>query len=222
MKIDAWFADLDTFTVSDNSEMLSPLEQKRVADSRCNRRRHELSASFIMRRSILSERLGVAPESLEFSDPDRPLFVRNNRGYKLSFSRQGRFGLLAMTRLESSRPIGVDLVLEHSQTESGPWTKDLLEKVAAPTEPITLDTLPRFWASKEAVAKAAGCGLRLDPRRISCNWPADSSLLSRGESRLLGGRHEGWSLASLALGPLLAVVACSRRSGAPDITLHTL
>lgn len=113
-----------------------------------------------------------------------PFVVRDGRKPRLvagwggdvrfNVSRAGRFMLLAVTR---GREVGIDV----EELGRDRWLS-LPGQVLTPAERDAVEALPahargdaflRLWVRKEAVLKAAGTGLAVDPSMVSVGGPAD-------------------------------------------------
>ena len=163
MKLIAWFLDLDKFPVSDNFSGFSESERRRLMQSPAGIPRRRLAASFVMRRNVLSAFYGVSDNALVTLSDKSELSVGFNPVIKLPFSRQAGLAVLVVAQRQSIRPIGVDLVaVADLDTQAA---TELVETIQAPGEQISPSDAHQHCAAKEAVVKAAGCGLWLHPRR---------------------------------------------------------
>ncbi|WP_430869116.1 4'-phosphopantetheinyl transferase family protein [Demequina aurantiaca] len=114
----------------------------------------------------------------------------------VSIARGRDAAIAAVAIADDSHEIGVDL-----ESSSQPLSPGFADVVLGAGEralhPMTSDSLLRTWVRKEAVLKAAGTGLRLDPRRVTLEG-----------LNVTGGPAGPWSLVDLDLAPdLVAAVA---------------
>ena len=129
-------------------------------------------------RTVLGTVLGVRPGAVRIDrscpDCDRPHgrpTLRHAGGLDCSLSRSGDRVVVAVTR---GARIGVDV--ERVVTLTG--LDRLVTQVLAPAElrswrggPDPLGGFYSYWTRKEAILKAAGCGLRIAPVKLTLSDP---------------------------------------------------
>lgn len=162
-------------------------------------------------RTVLGRLLCIPPAEVSLTSADNgkpklahPVPIRFN------LSHSGDIALLALTR---SADVGVDL--EHpSEPED-----ELLEQALTARERAHVEALPaplrarafaRLWVRKEALLKAAGCGLREDPAALEVPTRAVTEPVKvavRGQSRL-------WLMDLPGAGGYVAAVATEVRPAA--------
>lgn len=119
-------------------------------------------------RLLISERIGVSPAGIrfEYSDHGRPVV---GQAPDFNISHSGDHVVVAIARPPNTT-IGVDVECHARQTAT-----DALESLVFVSEEISwLDACCdrregffRLWVRKEAMLKAAGTGLTIDPRLLS-------------------------------------------------------
>ena len=139
-----------------------------------------------------------------------PRILRPEVGLRFSISRAGDFTGRSARTLDRCgcrrRAAGPDL----SRWRLGSQVLSAAEDVALSTPPISTSVRRRFliarWVAKEAVLKAAGVGLAVDPRSITIG--DDGGVLALPAS--LGPAAE-WSVTWIALDRYVGAVACRGR-----------
>lgn len=158
-------------------------------------------------RAALAEILGV-PAGLIPLDRDpfgRPI-VRGRSEIRVSVSHSGALVVAAVT---VGRAIGVDC----ESVRDGPWhhlprhsltTRELaaLQRLPAPAR---CRSFLRTWVRKEALSKAVGAGLALDPRTIELSEPGSEPRILSLPS--LFGDASGWSVVDLEIDGHFVAVA---------------
>jgi 4'-phosphopantetheinyl transferase len=144
-------------------QLLSSAERMRLSELRIEAARNEFVSLRACLRSVMSERLGCAPQSvvIEASPGCQP--VAPGSGWYFSLSHASKCGVVALSR---TGPIGVDIEADHHVQDS----MLVARKVLHPSEcewicSQNIDTRSaaflRLWVRKEAVAKASGQGLAM-------------------------------------------------------------
>ncbi|MFV0127751.1 4'-phosphopantetheinyl transferase family protein [Streptomyces sp. HMX112] len=165
------------------------------------RRRHEafvrekdralyLTAHALLRQTVAAQLDGVKPGEVCFAhvckhcDADRPHGKPAVAGSPLELSLSHSGGLVAVA-LSLAGPVGVDI----EETAAG---RDLPLNVLSAPERAALDRVPdaerpwaftRYWARKEAVLKATGDGLMVDPARLTVSPPDAPAALAEWRER---------------------------------------
>jgi 4'-phosphopantetheinyl transferase len=135
--------------------------------------------------------------------------VRDSHGVELSISHSGRHVGLAV----ASAPVGLDV---EDARSLGPTPEASAMHLLSPDERIAFDrlgaadrrgSLLTYWTRKEAILKATGQGLRIEPASLTVSaadlpprvlaWPSDSEAL--GHATLVDLRSGASSLASVAV-----------------------
>ena len=146
--------------------LLSPAERLRLSEMRNEAARNEFVSLRACLRSVLSERLGCAPQSVAISvNPGGPP-VASGSGWHFSLSHASTFGVVALSR---TGPIGVDMEADHQVQDAILVARTVLhpsecEWICSHHIDMRSAAFLRLWVRKEAVAKASGQGLamRLD------------------------------------------------------------
>jgi 4'-phosphopantetheinyl transferase len=154
-----WGEVLDRAEQADVARLADPAERRRMAVAR---------AAF---RWVLGRHLGVAPEQVPLQrESGRPRLGAGLAGDRLhlSASRSGRYAAFA---LAEGRQVGIDVELPLARRFPARLAAHVLtagELDALHAKPATRRTgeLARLWTSKEAVAKALGLGLAIEPTAI--------------------------------------------------------
>jgi 4'-phosphopantetheinyl transferase len=155
--------------------LLSPEERRRLETFGHARRRHAFLAGRVAARTLLAERLALAPPEVPLHvAPDGAVEV-GGTAFHVSIAHSGERAVAAV----ADRPIGADL------EEIRPRHPDLARFVLHPDEADLLDRLPLepgqglilCWTLKEATLKAVRTGLRLSPKklRLEIDLPAASA-----------------------------------------------
>jgi len=168
-EIDVWIVDLAARDAGDitSARILAPAERERAS-----RFKYEVDRScFIQRRAalrmILSEYLGVAPQSIAFTENEfgKPSVVTPQAAAGLSFNAS-HSGTLAVIAVARSGRIGVDVERLRPLVEA----ESIAARFLATGEAATLAALHphertegffNAWTRKEAVVKALGGGLSI-------------------------------------------------------------
>lgn len=186
-------------------------------------RRPADAASFAAGRALvrlaLAELVGAAPGELVFdtwcevhaSPHGKPRLVEPAAELDFSLSRAGPRLLLAV----STAPVGVDVERRDRDIEVGVARIAFADDERAELEDAGPDVFLACWTRKEAVLKALGHGLAVDPKSVSVTF------LDGVEPRIRRlpeefGPPEAWSLVPLARDEWLAAVAVR---GGPEVEL---
>ena len=160
-------------------------------------------------RAVLSEHLHLPPDRvlLERDPGGRPV-VGGSSGLEVSVSHTADLVLVAVA---AGYRVGVDVEL----VRDGPWR--LLPRHALTANELgVLEQCPpaerntdllRYWTRKEALLKAAGIGLALDPREVEVSGPHDTARVVSVPPAL--GRPASWSLVDLEIEGFVAALAAA-------------
>jgi 4'-phosphopantetheinyl transferase len=172
------------------------------------------AASFAAGRALvrlaLAERVGTAPGELVFdrwcelhsSPHGKPRLVRPKADLDFSLSRAGPRLLLAI----ASVPVGVDVESRDREVEPGVARIAFADDERAELEDAGPDAFLACWTRKEAVLKALGHGLAVDPKSVSVTFLDGVAPRIRRLPEEFGP-PEAWSLVPLARDEWLAAVA---------------
>ena len=153
--------------------------------------------------AVVSRYLGSTAQSvvLERSETGKPKLA--GAQFAVNLAHSGNTALVAVTQESDA---GIDL--ERLRTDAGDWA--LVEHVLTGRERARLRALPlserseaflRIWTRKEAVLKAAGLGLALDPRLVEI----DGTGVVAAPPEL--GRADAWTLVDVPLHGYVASLA---------------
>jgi 4'-phosphopantetheinyl transferase len=197
--------------------LLSPEERERAARLlRPQDRIWWLEAHYALRR-ILGRELNIDPRHIKLgaTRSGKPYVAEPKGDLQFNLSHSGADCLIAVA---AGRPVGVDI-------EIGRPMSDLLEvaeQFATPREAKLLRSRSGselrgafldLWTRKEALLKAAGTGLLVDPREVEVGVRSDRMRIS------FEGRS--WTLASLVVGPgASAAVAIEGPSETPPVETY--
>ena len=186
-------------------------------------RRPADAASFAAGRALvrlaLAGLVGAAPGELVFdtwcelhaSPHGKPRLVEPETELDFSLSRAGPRLLLAV----AAAPVGVDVEARGREVEAGVARIAFADDERTELEGAAPDAFLACWTRKEAILKALGHGLAVDPKSVSVTF------LDGVEPRIRRlpesfGPPEAWSLVPLARDEWLAAVAVR---GGPEVEL---
>ena len=218
-EIHLWRAStqLSTTTPSDLEALLSNEERARARQYRRDIDRTRYVASHAMSRLVLSRYVGVPPDALTFSvgtqgkpklecDSNSPIF------FNLSHS-----GDLALLAISWDRAVGVDI----EEIKNDVDVPALALAVLSESELRMLHAAPAgaqrglffgLWVRKEAVLKACGLGLTVEPRRVEIteNVPVgDGSAVTV----LPDGNPTNWGVREVEVGDRYAAAVAAPGKG---------
>ena len=198
-------------------DVLSEEERERIGRFRRSADAASFAAGRALVRLALAERVGAAPGELVFdtwcklhaSPHGKPRLVEPAAELDFSLSRAGPRLLLAV----SPAPVGVDVERRRRDVEVGVARIAFADDERAELEAAGADAFLACWTRKEAVLKALGHGLAVDPKSVSVTF------LDGVEPRIRRvpkefGPPEAWSLVPLARDEWLAALAVR---GKPDV-----
>jgi 4'-phosphopantetheinyl transferase len=204
---------------------LSAREQAEIARFRFDVHRHEHLVAIAMRRAVLSETLGVAPEAVELElgphgKPDlAPSLQPAGAPVHFNITHAAQLVVLAV----HGRPVGVDTeALSRGQEIVG-----IASTVFTPREIGELLALSgaaqdrravSLWTLKEAYLKARGVGLYVDPLLVELAFDGDVPSLSLAPEA--GDDARRWTLELREVDAHLVAVAYPSSPPRPRIVLH--
>lgn len=156
-------------------------------------------------KGMLGDELRVQPTAIELGRDDRgkPRIERPRTSLRFSLSRSSGATAVALSPFAE---VGVDVeFLGRDVTGWRMWSDVLTPAELDHVPPAATEQnahLLRTWVAKEAILKAAGVGLAIEPRELE--------LGSEDEIRALPGvlgRPDDWSLASFCVGRFVGAVA---------------
>ena len=200
-------------------DVLTPEERERVGRFRRAADAASFAAGRALVRLALAERVGAAPGDLVFdtwcelhaSPHGKPRLVEPAAELDFNLSRAGARLMLAI----ASVPVGVDVERRDRDVEVGVARIAFAADERAELEDAGTDAFLACWTRKEAVLKALGHGLAVDPKGVSVTF------LDGIEPRIRRlpddfGPPEEWSLVPLARDEWLAAVVVR---GEPEVEL---
>jgi 4'-phosphopantetheinyl transferase len=200
-------------------DVLTGEERERVSRFRRAADAASFAAGRALMRLALAELVGVAPGELVFdtwcelhaSPHGKPRLVEPATDLDFSLSRAGARLMLAIARV----PVGVDVERRDRDIETGVARIAFADDERAELEAAGPDAFLACWTRKEAVLKALGHGLAVDPKSVSVTF------LEGVEPRIRRlpeefGPPEAWSLVPLARDEWLAALAVR---GGPEVEL---
>jgi 4'-phosphopantetheinyl transferase len=165
------------------------------------------SATAAVLRAALAEHMELPPERVPLGrDPTGRPVVGGGSALEVSVSHTSGLVLVAVglgwrlgvdVELVRERPLR--LLPAHALAES---ELAVLERCAPEKH---LHALLRYWVRKEALLKAAGVGLAIDPRAVEVSGPAESARVVSLPETL--GRPVGWTLVDLEIDGYVAALA---------------
>jgi 4'-phosphopantetheinyl transferase len=168
--------------------MLDVDERRRAERFRLAPVAAEFIQAHVALRLLLARQTGQRPAELEFkADAQGKPFLPGET--RLSFNLSHTQGYAAII-LATGDPVGIDIEKLHTLSD----LVALLDRVCTPGEREELLRIPQekreefffqLWTRKEALLKALGSGLRMDPRRVEVGFAEERELdLSEACARL--------------------------------------
>jgi 4'-phosphopantetheinyl transferase len=164
---------------SRHAQLLDAAESGRLRSMRRREDRRRFVAGCAVLRLVLSARLGVAPRSVPL-DRTCPVCGARHGRPRLPSGRPhlsvSHSGALVSVALAECAPVGVDV----ERVDPALNVKELAARVLAEPEithlsPLPADELPAafftYWTRKEAVLKATGDGLAVEPSSVHVSAP---------------------------------------------------
>ena len=198
-EIQVWHANLDGPEVPDDL-WLSAEERARATRMRFDRDRRRFVAAHGFLRALLARQLGCETAAIVFGELEngKPLIAAPATALRFNLSHSDANALAAVA---IDREVGVDVELLRPLRGGDGLARrvlsngELAERERAPAAREA--ALLVAWTRKEAVMKACGVGLRLDPASVETGVsPSDTPRIVD-----LGPLGAAWSVASLAVGP---------------------
>lgn len=178
------------------------------------------SATGQVLRAVLSEHLHLPPDRVPLErDPSGRPVVGGSSGLEVSVSHTADLVLAAVA---IGYRVGVDVEL----VRDGPW-RLLPRHALTANELAVLEECPpaerieaflRYWTRKEALLKAAGIGLAIDPHTVEVSSPRDTARVVSLPDAL--GLPGSWSLVDLEIKGYVAALAAAGAS--PRVLLREL
>ncbi|MBL0420568.1 4'-phosphopantetheinyl transferase superfamily protein [Ramlibacter sp. AW1] len=202
---------------------LDATERGRAARFRRPADRLAYIAAHVALRSLLARKLGRQPHELRFvgGAEGKPALAPPHDALEFNLSHSAGFGLVG---LAESRPVGVDIEAWDVGAVAVQG-EDSLDAVLSPAEREAIAACDpasrplarlRCWVRKEALLKAAGCGLSDEVRQVSVDVGAEARLLASTHARL---RQGDWSVRAFEqAGSWSAAVATG--GAMPPVTIH--
>jgi 4'-phosphopantetheinyl transferase len=200
-------------------DLLTGEERERTRRFRRAADAASFAAGRVLVRLALADRVGAAPGELVFdtwcelhaSPHGKPRLVAPEAELDFSLSRAGARLLLAI----ATAPVGVDVERRDRDVEAGVARIAFADDERAELEDAGLDAFLACWTRKEAVLKALGHGLALDPKSVSVTFLDGVAPRVRRLPKDFGP-PEAWSLVPLAHDEWVAAVAVR---GGPEVGL---
>jgi len=200
-------------------DVLTDEERERIGRFRRPADAASFAAGRALVRLALAELVGAAPGKLVFdtwcevhaSPHGKPRLVEPAAELDFSLSRAGPRLLLAL----SAAPVGIDVERRDRDIEVGVARIAFADDERAELEDAGPDVFLACWTRKEAVLKALGHGLAVDPKSVSVTFRDGVEPRIRRLPEEFGP-PEAWSLVPLACDEWLAAVAVR---GGPEIEL---
>ncbi|MGJ8678062.1 MAG: 4'-phosphopantetheinyl transferase family protein [Akkermansiaceae bacterium] len=174
-------------------------EVKRANRIKSAKARLSFSSSRSAIRSILGEFLGIKPRSVDlcYGKFGKPfLSEKYNAQIEFNISHAGEIIVIGMTH---SEPIGVDIEMSSSSklTEISSYFLHAaeIEHIASLPPELVENRLLDIWTAKEALLKAVGMGLQVDPTTIQIDlnaFPCTEGYIDEHTQR----HHVHWLLQS--------------------------
>jgi 4'-phosphopantetheinyl transferase len=190
--VEVWKASLGTVASGEDDSLaalLSDDERTRAAQFVFDQDRRRFVRSRAALRTVLGQRLGIAPSSLVFAygPQGKPELDAHHAASREHFNlaHSGDWALVALAR---DRRVGVDV----EQVRPGLAETNIAQRHFAAREVAALRNLPpemqdeaffRCWTRKEAYLKALGCGLSLALDAFTVS-------LAPGEPEILSSRDD--------------------------------
>jgi 4'-phosphopantetheinyl transferase len=213
---------------ADLATRLSDDERLRV-DRTAPAHRDAVASALLLARRFVADTCGVPPDAVRIgrrcprcgsTGHGRPVAARADGGPVPSLSMTRSIDLVAVA-LSDAGPVGIDV--ERRDADPG---RAVAAVVLAPGEVPAPgpDGVLRTWVRKEAVLKAAGTGLAVDPRELVLTGDTPRPAVRTTSAALAPPAGARWWLTDLDLGEqhLAALAVASPRAGNPDVRVTTV
>jgi 4'-phosphopantetheinyl transferase len=200
--------------------LLAPGELERAARMGSETLRRRFLVAHGALRVLVAGHAGLDPVALRFDTSGeaggKPRLVGPPPARATDFNLS-HSGELALVAIASGVEVGVDVEELRPLDDLGP----LARRVLAPAEAEALRLQPagrrleewyRAWVRKEAVLKASGRGLEVDPRQVQL-LPPDFTPVSSSPGFARATRGAGWSVALLQPAPGHVAAVAALRAG---------
>lgn len=173
------------------------LEVERLGRMKSPQRQAEMAGSFALRRYLIAEMAGGAPEQAEMisAEDGAPLLLRPT-GWVMSLANKDAYTVVALAEAAAEIGVDIEIVRELDWRPALSMTCSDAERAefeGAPGEAASkLRPFFRMWTLKEAVLKSTGRGFRAGPKAVETPW----SLLQApgmGTLRAFGGAFDFWT-----------------------------
>jgi phosphopantetheinyl transferase len=207
--VHVWLLDLDRLPeIGQARDELSPGEARRAARFRADDDRHRYIAQHVALRRVLRQ-YGVDPGTSELqSGANGKPALSHPSDVRFNASRSGRHVLIGVT---CGTEIGVDIeqirpMADIDAFREGAMDREERAELLAVHPDRRLIAALHTWTAKEAVLKATGDGLSIDPSRFGFERrPAGTPWRPRAEPGL--ERLTTWSVIHLPLDDAVAAIA---------------
>lgn len=206
--VDVWRIDLRRFSLKEESrtrsagipstKVLSEDEAERAARFRFDADRDAFACTRAALRTLVGERLGVAPADVRFTYA--PKGKPGAEGVSFNVSHSGDMALIGLT---ASRRLGVDVELMRPDVEMKTLARRFFSAAEnAVLEGLDGDALVRgfygCWTRKESFVKALGEGLSFDLDRVEVAVPPEPARVVSVDGDPAAGA--AWTMADVDAG----------------------
>lgn len=191
---------------------LLPAEQERAARFLRPDDRDRFVLGRHLARSMLSEIHGIAGNGLPFeAGPYGKPFLKDRPDIAFSIAHSGDRVLVGLGR---DMQLGVDVELHRDDADLAGISRLVFTSAERTTIFAGPDIRARFfqqWVFKEALVKALGSGLALEPRRFAID-PTVAPIAVRFEAASEDDVGQGWTLQAIDAGPGYSAAAAWRKA----------
>lgn len=185
----SWGVTLDGSDLYAAAQLLDDSEQRRAAAIRNDHTQRRFVSAHAMLRILVGQQIGWEPKDLRFGNAGqhgKPELVYPPIRVHFNIATAGDRVVCAVTE---SGPVGVD-VESHEVIEEADAAGGIEQVLLTPAErevlyefPHRAGALTRWWVRKEALLKATGEGLTIDPPRLEMSAPDETPELLSWEGR---------------------------------------
>ncbi len=165
-----WCFSLAEVPSADDWSLLDRTESARAWRFAFDRDRHRYVHAHAATRRLLGAALGRKPESLVFTADalGKPALAGSASNLHFNLSHGGEFGALVVS---ANRPVGIDIEPWRAMTDTmavgaNVFTGREMQGWAQATVADLNARFLRLWTRKEALLKAIGLGLSVDPKSL--------------------------------------------------------